>query len=203
MSYKSGDIITISERCFAYMTYSTRIYHLEDAYDSSDQWRMDKYFTDADGFPTGSLGTAFADTTDHQWVWDTEDFKYGGIFAPPVACKLAHMAVAWHFQDPDISVSTHQYATVGVVKMVNTQGAGYLDDPEAVYPIAYVRSGDIKDIGTDKDRQIMQSSTLVTSADGALVNPGEVVMFMAFSDPSNANDIDDAYMIITALFEVV
>mgnify|MGYP005825923323 CR=1 FL=1 len=173
MSYKSGDVITISLRCFANMTSENRIYYLEDAYDSTDQWRMDKYFTDADSFPTGSLGTAFADTTDHQWVWDEEDAKYGGIFVAPVACKLAHMAVAWYFHDPDINPSTHPYAVVGVVKMVNTDQAPYLDYPAAVYPIAYVRGADVKDIGTAQDRQIMQSSTLVTSADGALVNPGE------------------------------
>ena len=66
MSYKSGDIITVSERCYANMTSNIRIYRLEDAYDSSDQWRMDLYFTDADGFPTGSLGTAITDALSEQ-----------------------------------------------------------------------------------------------------------------------------------------
>lgn len=201
MSYKSGDIITISERCYANMTSNVRIYRLEDAYDSSDQWRMDLYFTDADGFPTGSLGTAI---TDANWQMDQEDAKYGGIFIAPVACKLAHMAVAWYFYAPSTHASNHPTAHVGVVKMVNTDQAPYLDDPVAWYPIAYVSSGEIKDTGETGDRQVQQSSTLVTSADGALVNPGEVVSFMAFSTPLGGSiEAQDTYMIITALFEVV
>ncbi len=201
MSYKSGDIITVSERCYANMTSNVRIYRLEDAYDSSDQWRMDLYFTDADGFPTGSLGTAI---TDAYWGMDQEDAKYGGIFIAPVACKLAHMAVAWYFYNPSTHASDHPTGHVGVVKMVNTDQAPYLDDPVAWYPIAYVSSDEIKDTGETGDRQLQQSSTLVTSADGALVNPGEVVMFMAFSTPLGGTiEAQDAYMIITALFEVV
>ena len=203
MSYKSGDIITISERCYANMTSNVRIYRLEDAYDNSDLWRMDLYFTDADGFPTGSLGTAI---TDANWSMDQEDAKYGGIFVAPVACKLAHMAVAWYFYHPSTHVSNHPIGHVGVVKMVNTDRGAVSDDPEAWYPMAYVSSNEILDIGTTYDRQLMQSSTLVTSADGAsaLVNPGEVVLFMAFSTPLGGTiEAQDTHMIITALFEVV
>ena len=203
MSYKTGDIITVTRKLYANLINNYTVYFTNDAEDASD-WLK---FGETKGtslspgrIPIDSLGdpwTAIGGNT----LTCEENLRYGTVeFVAPVDCRLVSMAAAFYFSDPEI---TSDGATIAAVKAVFADGdlgSGVV----TLVPLGYVNSDTIANNTATNDAQIHGNVAHFETSAGN-VYAGEPVGFCIQSNPeSTGNDnCEDTRVIVTALFETL